>query len=183
MFLPVTSQQCFFTAIFFFVVIGFVRGWCREIISLVFVLLAVCLVHPNTSDTLNCFLGRSGYAITYLGGVSQQLPPTCYSVLGFLSGAFWSLIIFVFLVALGYLIGNRVFPQPRLVLDRCFGIVPAVISGSFIIFYTSSFFRATGQPADLLIALQQASPGHFVPIMFVVVFVAIIIALVAACFR
>ncbi len=183
MFLPVTSQQCFFTAICIFIVVGFVRGWCREVISLVFVLLAICLIHPNTSDALNCFLGRSGYAITYLGGASQQLPHTCYSVIGFLSGAFWSLILFMFLVALGYLIGNRVFPQPRLVLDRFFGIIPAVISGSFIIFYMSSFFRATGQPANLLIILQQTSPSQFVPIMFVVVIVAIILALIAACFR
>jgi hypothetical protein len=183
MILPVTSLQWFYSCLCFFIVIGFVRGWCREIVSLVFVLLAVCLIHPDTSDSLNCFLGRSGYAITYLGGVSQHLPPTCSSVFGFLSGSFWSLLLFLLLIALGYLIGNRVFPCPRCVLDRCFGIVPAIISGSFIIFYMCSFFRATGQPAELLISLQQTNPALFVPIMCVIVIIAIIIALIAACFR
>jgi hypothetical protein len=183
MFLPVTSQQCFFIALCFFMVVGFVRGWCREVISLVFVLLAVCLIHPDTSNALNCFLGRSGYAITYLGGASQQLPPTCSSVISFLSGAFWSLLIFVFLVALGYLIGNRLFPQPRFVLDRFFGIVPAIISGSFILFYLSSFLKAAGQPTSFLVNVQQANPNQFVPVMFVIVIVSIILALIAACFR
>lgn len=183
MFLPITSQQCFFTALCFFIVVGFIRGWCREVISLVFVLLAVCLIHPDTSDALNCFLGRSGYAITYLGGTAQQLPPTCSSVVGFLSGSFWSLAIFIFLVALGYLIGNRLFPQPRLVLDRFFGIVPAIISGSFILFYLNSFFRVAGQPANFQVNVQQANPNQLVPVLFVIVIVSIILALLAACFK
>lgn len=183
MLLPAASQQFFFTFICFFIVVGFVRGWCRELVSLVFVLLAVCLIHPDTSNALNCFLGRSGYAITYLGGTSQQLPPTCYSVLGFLSGAFWSLLIFVFLVALGYLIGNRVFPYPRFFVDRLFGIIPSIISGSFILFYLSSFFRVAGQPPNFLLSMQQLNPSQFVPLMFVFVIVSIILALVAACFK
>ena len=182
MVLPITSLQCFCTFMCFFIIVGFIRGWCREVISLVFVLLAFCLIHPDTSDALNCFLGRSGYAITYLGGASQQLPPTCDSVFGFLGGAFWSLLLFVFLIALGYLIGNRVFPCPRCVMDRFFGIIPAIISGSFITFYMCSFLRATGQPANILITLQQTSPGLFVPTMCVIVIIAIILALIAACF-
>jgi len=183
MFLPLMSQQCFFTALCIFMVMGFLRGWCREVISLVFVLLAVCLIHPDTSDTLNCFLGRSGYAITYLGGASQQLPSTCYSAISFLSGAFWSLVIFVFLVVLGYLIGNKVCPCSRCALDRLLGVVLAIISGSIIIFYLSFFLRVTGLPTSLLVSLQQANPSIFVPVIFVVVIIALIVALIAACFK
>jgi surface polysaccharide O-acyltransferase-like enzyme len=141
------------------------------------------LIHPNTSDALNCFLGRSGYAITYLGGTAQQLPSTCSSVISFLSGAFWSLVIFVFFVVLGYLIGNRLFPQPRLVLDRFFGIVPAIISGSFILLYLNSFFRASGQPTHFQVNVQQANLNQFVPILFVIVIISIILALLGACLR
>ena len=58
MLLPLTSQECCFSILLVFMVTGFIRGWSREVISLVFILLAVCLVHPDTSDAFNCFLGR-----------------------------------------------------------------------------------------------------------------------------
>jgi len=164
-------------------VVGFLRGWCREVVSLVFVLLAVCLIHPDTSDAFNCFLGRSGYVVAYLGGSPQQLPNACSSVVSFLSGSFWSLVIFVLLVALGYLIGNRVFPEPACALDRFFGIIIAIISGSFILFYLSSYVRATGESTSLQVHVQQSNPSSFMPLIFVVVIIALILALVAACLK
>jgi len=183
MFLPLTSQQCFFSALCVFIVVGFLRGWCREVISLVFVLLAVCLIHPDTSDALNCFLGRSGYVIAYLGGSSHQPPSDCSAVISFLSGSFWSLVIFVLLVALGYLIGNRVFREPACALDRFFGIVPAVISGSFVLFYLSSYARALGEPTNLQENIHQSNPSTFVPVIFVIVIITLMVALIAACFK
>jgi hypothetical protein len=180
---PVASQQCYCIFICFFIAIGFVRGWCREVTSLLFIILAVCLIHPNTSDGLNCFLGRSGYAIIYLGGASQQLPSTCSAGIGFLGGAFWSLVIFVLLVLLGYLIGNTICPCPRLLLNRLLGAALGVISGSIIIFYLTAFLRAAGWAASLMVSMQQANPNQFVPVMFIIIVIVIILALFAACFR
>ncbi len=178
------SQVYYCIFIGFFIAIGFMRGWHREIISLVFVLLAVCLVHPDTSNALNCFLGRSGYAVTYVGGASQQLPPSpCSSGLSFFHGPFWSLVIFVHVVALGYLIGNRVCPHPHCAVDRLRGVALGITSGSIIIFYVTVFFRASGQPASFVISLQQLNPIQFVPIMAVIICVVITLALVAECFR
>lgn len=184
MFLPLMSQQCFFSTLCIFVVVGFLRGWRREVISLVFVLLAFCLIHPDTSDAFNCFLGRSGYIIAYLGGSSQvSSPSNCYIAIGFFSGSFWSLVIFLFLVALGYLIGNRVFSEPRCALDRFFGIIPAIISGAFILFYLTSYARASGEATSLQVNVQQSNPITFVPIIFAIVVIALIIALIAACLK
>jgi hypothetical protein len=182
MFLPLMSQQCFFSILCAFVIVGFLRGWCREVISLVFVLLAFCLIHPDTSEAFNCFLGRSGYIIAYLGGSSQvPLPSTCYSAVSFFSGSFWSIIIFLFLVTLGYLIGNRVFPEPRCALDRFFGILPAIISGAFILFYLTSYARASGEAASLQV--QQSNPMTFVPVIFATVIIVLLLALIAACLK
>ena len=66
MLLPLNSQQCFFITMLVFIVVGFSRGWRREVMSLVFVLLAVVLIHPDTSDALNGFLARLGNFITFL---------------------------------------------------------------------------------------------------------------------
>ncbi len=183
MFLPLTSQQCFFSALCVSIVVGFLRGWRREVISLVFVLLAFCLVHPDTSDSFNCFLVRFGYIIAYLGGSSQHPPSACYSVVGFFGGSFWSLVIFLFLVALGYLIGNRIFPAPRCALDQFFGIVPAVISGAFILFYLTSYANASGEATNLQVNVERSNPNTFVPVIFVIVIITLILALIAACFR
>lgn len=56
--LPFTDQQCFFIAIVIFAVIGFQRGWRREVVSLAFILLAVLLVRPDSSRAVSEFLSR-----------------------------------------------------------------------------------------------------------------------------
>jgi hypothetical protein len=183
MVLPLTSQECGFSILLIFIVMGFMRGWAREVISLVFILLAVCLVHPNTSDTLNCFLGRSGNFIAYVSGSSSLPSPTCYAAIGFLGGAFWSLLIFILLIALGYCIGNLLCPCPRFLLPRCLGVLPAVISGTIILFYLSFYIRAIGESASLELSLQHLNPGSLLPIVFVIIIIVLIAALIASCWR
>src|SRR5436190_6438454 len=123
MVLPLTSQQCFFVTMLAFIVMGFSRGWRREIMSLVFILLAVVLIHPDTSDALNGFLGRVGNFISYLSGGGQPLnSPPSSSGLSFLGGPFWSLVIFLLVAVLGYYIGNRVFPAPTTTHERFIGV-------------------------------------------------------------
>ena len=87
--LPLNTEQCFFISMFAFGVVGFRRGWRREVISLVFILLAVALVHPDTSDALNGFLARLGNFIEYLGGTGQLNSPPSSPGLSFLGGPFW----------------------------------------------------------------------------------------------
>lgn len=181
MLLPLTSQECCFTALCIFMVVGFIRGWGREVVSLVFILLAVCLVHPNTSDAFNCFLGRSGNFIIYVSGSSQLPNSACNSGISFLGGAFWSLLIFVLLVTLGYCVGNRVCPYPRCTLTRFLGILPAVISGTIILFYLCFYMKAIGGPTNLQMNLQQLDPSSFVPVVFVILIITLVIALITSC--
>jgi len=179
MLLPLASQECFFSVLFVFIVLGFLRGWRREVISLVCVLLAVCLIHPDTSDALSCFLGRSGSVVAYVSG-SPPLPfSSCYSAISFLRGAYWSLVIFVLLVALGYCIGDRICPQPACVLDRFFGVIPAIISGTIILFYLCFYTKAFGEPTNLQ-NVQQLNPGSFVPGIFVMVIITLVVALLVS---
>lgn len=184
MVLPLTSQQCFFITILAFIVMGFTRGWRREVMTLVFVLLAVVLIHPDTSDALNGFLSRLGNFISYLSGSGGQLnaPPSSPGI-SFLGGPFWSLVIFMLIVLLGFYVGSRVFPPPNTAHERFIGIIPAVISGAFILFYLSSYAKSNGGSANLQVQVAPPDPSTFVPVIFVLALIALVIGLIASRFK
>lgn len=183
MLLPISDQQCFFIAILAFIVGGFIRGWRREIISLVFVLLAVVLVGPNTSQTVGAFLSRLPATLGYLFGFTPASQPNVIPQGCTAQGCmtpFWSLLIFACLVALGYIIGNRVFPRPSTPHERFIGVVPAVISGAFILGYLSKYFVGQSGQARVNITLPAPDPTNYVPIILVIAIVAVVIGLIAA---
>ena len=182
MVLPLTSQQCFIVTMFIFIFVGFMRGWRREVMSLVFILLAVVLIHPRTSDDLNGFLARLGNFIAYLGGSGQLNAPPSSPGLG-LGGPFWSLIIFVLIVALGYYVGNRVFPAPTTHHDRFIGVIPAIIAGAFVLFYLSDYVKATGGSANVQVQVAPPEPSVFVPMIFVLALIALVVGLIASRFK
>ena len=168
--------QCFFITILVFIVIGYQRGWRREVISLVFVLLASVLINSGTSDGLSTFLGRIGAFFAFMTGASSPNP----APVSFLGGPVWSLIIFGGIVALGYFVGDKVFPKPVTPTERFIGIIPSVLSGVFILAYLRHYFQsAAGQPT-LIFDLASTDPSNFVPIIFMIAILAIVVALIAA---
>jgi len=180
MVLPLTSQQCFFLTMLVFIVVGFMRGWRREVMSLVFILLAVVLIHPDTSDAINNFLGRVGNFIAYLSGSEPLNSAPTSPGLGFLGGPFWSLVIFILVVALGYYIGNRVFPVPTTPHDRFIGVIPAIIAGAFVLFYMSAYAKSTGGSSNLQVDVAPPDPSTFVPMIFVLALIAAVVGLIAS---
>jgi hypothetical protein len=177
--LPFTEQQCFFVAILAFVVIGFQRGWRRELVSLVFVLLAVFLIRPDSGRTFGQFLSRLPAVLAYLlGGNSAPPSATPEAVTGFL-GPWGPLLVFLLIVGLGYYIGNRAFPRPGMPQERFVGIVPAIISGAFILAYLSSMLPRS-QGNLVTVAVQAPDPANYVPVIFAIAIVSLVVALVAA---
>ena len=179
--LPFTAQQCFYVALIVFVIVGFQRGWKREVITLIFVLLAVVLIRPGDNiiaNLLNRLLAALGFIAT--GSTSSTSTATSSNFLGSMWG---TLLAFALIVALGYFVGNRVFPRPANPAERIIGIVPAIISGAFILYYltSSNFFAkdANGQ-SFFSIVVQPPDPTRYVPIIFVIALVAVIAGLVMA---
>jgi len=176
---PFTSQQCFFVVILAFIVIGFMRGWRRELVSLVFVLLAAVLVRPGTNNTLEHFIARIpstlGYLISGSSSGSSSIPTPSS---GFL-GPWGTLLIFLLIVALGYFIGNKAFPRPAAPAERFIGVIPGIISGAFILGYlnSSGFF---GSNPKLDIVVTPPDPSNYIAIIFIVAVVASIIALIVS---
>jgi hypothetical protein len=178
--LPFTDQQCFFLAMLVFAVVGFQRGWRREVISLVFVLLGVLLVGSQDSGrAFGEFLSRLPGVLAYL--VGSNPPPnqvTPQAATGFL-GPWGPILVFVLIYALGFYIGRRAFPGPSTPQERFVGIVPAVISGAFILtFLTSRLPR--GQGNQVTLAVQAPDPANYVATIFVIIIVALVVGLIVA---
>ncbi len=178
--LPFTDQQCFFIAIVVFAAIGFQRGWRREVVSLAFILLAVLLVRPDSSRTFGQFLSRLPATAAFLvSGTSQQSAPVPAN--GFL-GPLGSVLIFAAIAVIGYFVGNRAFPaKPSTPQERLIGIVPAIISGAFVLGFLSNFFPKNPAGQSLFtVAIQPPDPGNYVPVIFVIAVVVVVVALIAA---
>lgn len=181
--LPFTDQQCFFVVIFAFAIGGFIRGWRRECISLIFILLAAVLIHPSTSQVFGQFLSRLLSSIGFLltgkqasGGVAATSATS-----GF--GPFWTLLIFALLVALGYYVGNRAFPKPTAPAERFIGVIPALIAGATVLYYinTGGFFARTADgQTTFSTVFMLPDPAQYVPIMFVIAIIAAVIALISS---
>ena len=160
----------FVIAILAFMILGFQRGWRREVISLVFVLLATFLVNVKTSDFVGSFLSHIPGAITILlGGTPSQAPAQGPLITGWVP----SLLIFAGVVILGYF-------KPATPPERIIGIIPGVLSGAFILWYLEGFIQAaTGNPT-IPLNFADSDPGKYVPIIFVIGILALVVAVIAA---
>jgi hypothetical protein len=175
--LPFTEQQCFFVVILAFIVTGFMRGWRRELMSLVFVLLASFIVRQDTSNTVGGVISRMPAVIGYAASGSSPQPTANTTFLG---GPFWSLIIFASIVGLGYYIGNRAFPLPCTSQERFIGVVPSVIAGAFVLGYLSSYFRTSGGRSALTVDVQSPDPMNYLAIIFIIAIIAVVVAMFVA---
>lgn len=179
--LPFTDQQCFFVAIFVFIILGFQRGWRRELISLIFILLGVFLVNPGNFKTVSSFLVRIPSMVGLLITGSQTSANPVVQPVANALGPWGPLLLFAVIVVLGYLIGNKIFPKPATPSDRFFGIIPAMISGAFVLVYLGSFFpKDTNGHSIFTVALQSPDPANYISVLVVIAIVAVVIALIAA---
>jgi hypothetical protein len=166
----------FVIAILIGMILGFQRGWRREVVSLVFVLLAAFLVNVKTSDFVGNFLSHIPGAITILLGGTPSQPPQGPLI----NGPVPSLLIFAGVIVLGYFVGNRVFPKPATPPERIIGIIPGVLSGVFVLWYLKGFIeQATGRPS-IPLDFAEADPGKYVPVIFVIGVLALVVAVIAA---
>ncbi|HEU5230571.1 MAG TPA: hypothetical protein VFU49_22305 [Ktedonobacteraceae bacterium] len=178
--LPFTDQQCFFVAILVFAVVGFQRGWRREMVSLVFVLMAVFLVRPDSSKSFGQAVSRLPGTFSFLvTGTAQSGPANAGGVN--LLGPLGSLLIFVAIAAVGYLVGNKAFGKPTTPQERIIGIVPAIVSGAFVLAFLSNFFPKNPAGQSLFtVAIQPPDPGNYLPVIFLIAVTALVVALIAA---
>lgn len=175
-----TAPQCFFIAIIAFGVIGFQRGWRREVISLAFTLTGILfLVFASLGLAQFVFVNLPRATLTLLSGTSTAQPATTISandprVVICTAGAF------VCFIVLGYLVSRRAAPKPSSTAERIFGIIPAVISGYAILTFISNTFVKTSLFTFNVNTPNQTLVSSYLLVIFIVVVMAVIVALVAA---
>ena len=175
-----TPQQCFIVAIVGFGVIGFWRGWRREVISLAFALTGVLFLLLNGGDAVaQLVFVKTPTILHYIfssGPAPVSPPPSPTAVL------IVTLITFVVIVVVGYIIGNRAFPggknlQPA---DRLLGVLPGLVTGYFLITYIANIFAKSP-----LITVGFGTPSqnvvtNSVPLLIIVAIVVVVAGLIAS---
>ena len=173
-----TQQQCFVIAIVAFGLIGFWRGWRREVISLAFALTGVLFLLLNGGDALATLVFVKTPIIIHdifsTGSMTTPAKPDASQVL------IVTLVTFVLIVVSGYLIGNRAFPGGKNLppADRLLGVLPGLITGYFLITYIANIFAKSP-----LITVGFGTPTqnvvtNYVPLLIIVAIVVVVAGLV-----
>ncbi|HEU5375606.1 MAG TPA: hypothetical protein VFV38_09220 [Ktedonobacteraceae bacterium] len=179
--LLLTAQQCFFIVILVFAVVGFQRGWKRELVSLGFSLGAVLFLYLGGGNGLAHFLFVTVPILTQIvispsgtaaHPASNAVPPTDILLT--------TVITFIVIVGAGYLIGNKAFPKPNTPQERLMGILPAVVSGYFLMLYVTNVLAKSPLITFAINTPNQGQVGNSVFVLFLIALVVILAALIAA---
>jgi len=173
--MELTAQEYLFFIILITGLIGFLRGWRREIVSLAFLLAAILFLAVGGGTWVADLLF---VRIPFAFGNGTRIPPAPSANMITLT----TIITFLAIVAVGYFIGNRAFPKPTLPFDRIMGIIPGIIAGVAI--YT---LIANTPVAALLksISIKASSPdqgvvGSSLLLLFLIVVAVVVIGLISA---
>jgi Colicin V production protein len=172
--------QFFFIIIIVFAIIGFYRGWRREIISLVFALGSVLFLYLGGGKGLAQFvfvkipvLFEDLFASA--SGPRTQPPPPSNSAIFLVS-----IVAFVAVVVIGYFVGNKAFPKPAQPGERFLGIIPGIITGYVLIYYIVFVFAKSPLITFGVATPDQKVVGNYVLVIFLVAVAAAIAGLLAS---
>jgi len=172
------SGQFYLIIIAIFAIIGFARGWRREVISMAFIVPTVLFLYIGGGNGLASFFLRVPYGTNlFTGGAvgpkTPPPPPDANQVLVV------SVITLIVAIALGFLVGNRAFKPTGTPTERFLGIIPGLAEGVAIIAMIGRLFASNPQ-----ITVGTATPnpnnlGNGFLVIFLIAVAALIIGLLA----
>lgn len=175
-----SAPQCFFLAIIVFGVIGFQRGWRREIISLAFTLTGILfLVFGSLGLAQFVFVNMPRATQALFSGTSPSAPAPTMTYAD-PRVAISTGLAFIIFIALGYIVSFRVAPKAASTPERVWGVIPSVISGYAILTFVTTAFGKTSLFTVNVNTPNQNLISSYLLVIFIVVVVAIIVALIAA---
>jgi hypothetical protein len=174
-----SAPQCFFLVILAFAVIGFQRGWKRELVSGGCSLVAVLFLYLGGGNGLAqfLFLRLPVIAQIVVGGSPAKNTTNAVPAGDVLVT---TIITFLVIIIAGYLIGNKVFPRPNTPTERLVGILPAIVTGYFLMLYVTSVLSKSSLVTFGVSTPKQDVVGSYMLIIIVVVVVILVAALVLA---
>lgn len=176
--LLLSAPQCFFLVILAFAVVGFQRGWKRELVSLGFSLVGVLFLYLGGGNGLAqfLFLRLPIIAQIVVGGTSTTHATGTVPTGDVLAT---TIITFIVIIGAGYLIGNKAFPKANAPAERLLGILPAIVSGYFLMLYVTNVLSKAQLITFGVSTPKQDTVGSYMLIIVVVAVVIIVAALVA----
>lgn len=178
--LQMTAPQCFFLVILAFAVVGFQRGWKRELVSLGFSLGAVLFLYLGGGNGLAQFVF---IRLPVIAGVvvsnSGKAPAPSTTPVPAADILITTIVTFVVIIGAGYLIGNKAFPKPASPPERLLGILPAIVSGYFLMLYVTTVLTKTSLITFGVDTPNQGVVGNYMLIIFIIAVVVVVAALIA----
>lgn len=174
-----------FIVILVFAVIGFQRGWRRELVSLGFSLGILFILSLGGGKGIASFVFNTlPQAISVMLGNNKATSPNVQIKDGDPSLVAVEIITLVVAVALGYIIGNRAFAKPTTPPERLLGILPSIVSGYALVFFVTTHLvpntATSTTPVVGIAAPNQDAVGGSLVIIVVIAVVVVVAALIAS---
>src|SRR5579863_1709787 len=116
------AWQCLFLVVLVFAVLGFMRGWRREILSVAFILAAVLVIGVGGGIAVaQTIFVRIPLAFQDPNNLQKPPSPNGTEV------AVVTALTLIAIILLGYIVGNKVFPKPATPADRVWGVIPGIV--------------------------------------------------------
>jgi hypothetical protein len=175
-----TAPQCFFLVILIFAVVGFQRGWKRELVSLGFSLGAVLFLYLGGGNGLAQFVFiRLPVIAQVVVSNSGRAPAPSSTTVPATDTLIVTIVTFIVMIGAGYLIGNKAFPKPASPPERLLGILPAIVSGYFLMLYVTNVLTKASLITFGVSTPNQGVVGNYMLIIFVIAVVVVVAALIA----
>jgi hypothetical protein len=171
--LPFTAPECFFAVIIVFALIGLQQGLRRVLVLLVFALAGlVFLVLINGGPGLAHFVFvRAPVIVADIFG--QPAPNNSEPSLQVQQ--ITTVVAFVVILILGYIVGNRMMPKPATPADRIFGLIPGVATGFVVILFINRFFSTL-----FTVAFETPNASQYFVWFIVIAVIALVAGLIMA---
>jgi CDP-diglyceride synthetase len=174
------SGRFYLIVLAIFALIGFARGWRREVISMAFIVPTVLFLYVGGANGLaSFFLQRVPYGANFftggaIGPKSLPPPPSPNQVL------LVAVITLIVAIIVGFLVSSGAQKSPGTAGERFLGIIPGLVEGIAIVAYISHLFASSPQ-----ITFGTATPnpnniGSGFLIIFLVAIAALIIGLLVS---
>jgi len=156
---------------------GYRRGWRRETVSLLFIVLGLVFLYLSGG----VYLARLLYQLLLDVNLTEQQIIASHLRFVLITSIFAVAII----IGLGYIIGRRAFPKPPIPQDRVLGIIPGVITGAVVAAYVTYFLFTSTETTVISKGtlytdiIPNLTANFTVVVIFLLALVVIIIGLAA----
>lgn len=174
-----TATQCLFIALVAFAVFGFVRGWRREVISLVFVLASIVFLFFWSLQLTQLFAVKVPRAFTILLGGTPSKSEAAIGASD-IRVVIVSAFTFVIVGVAGYLLSYKLGPKATTPADHILGLIPGLIAGYTIVNFVTYAFGKSSLFSFTIAPPSQTLVSSYLLIVFVIVVGALIVGLIAA---